>query len=479
MLSAVSSELLPENSSQILNRSEVSGELHNLLVKYEFEAPENYQLSATAVSVASKVVDDIPGVTNLNANIVAGNNRIGLKLNGQAVSLDFGDLFRSPLTLDQVSFEASAQLNQFGTSIAVNNLAAKNRDAQVRGRAWLEFDSADRPFMYLRASFSDAQAGSAAQYMPVRIMPEQTVNWIDESIKKGVSPNGDLQFHGRLETVEDLEVNKAGEFFVDFRIEDAEVRFSPDWQAATKGEGRVVFHNMGVEVNLSQVSYDSIDGGLAIASIADFTDAYLKLDIKTESNTADAIRIWTTSPVGERFRKPIENFEQFAGKVTTEIDVNLPLNDQSDQKIRVLVNLDNGSAQSSAWGLDLSRVEGQIIVLDENIAATDIKGLFFGDPVSINIDTDSKLQQTILSGGGEFSTANLLTLFPEHWAARVSGKSDWRVRLAIENQDVVPESTYLTMNLASNLSNTRIDLPVPFGKESGQNKPVEVENGIF
>jgi uncharacterized protein (TIGR02099 family) len=476
-LPALARQFTSIDLSKMLERSQLQGEAQNLLISHNFSKPENFLFGANVQKVQTRSTDRLPGVTNLDAEIVSGRSKVGIYLQGEQVSLDFGDLFRTPIELDQISFNAVVNQHEFGTSIAVDDIKGSNKDIDLDGRMWLETDQYERPFMYLRANFQNAEAGSAARYLPTPLMPKATVAWIDNGIKKGFSPRGDLQFHGRLRDVAELESSRSGEFFVDFDIQDAEVLFSPDWLPAKNGEGRIIFHNMGVDIDLKRVSYENLDHGQAGISIANFKDPVLALRIDTESAIADAVRIWIDSPVGEKFRDPVSNLHDLKGTVKTAINLNLPLSHQAEPQVRVLIDLENGQANSRNWGLNLSQVNGRVNVLNSDISGQKISARYFGDPVNVEIKTDTKSQHTVVNASGLIESRNLVNLLSENFKKRVKGKSNWQIRLAIANNNTSVEQPFLTLNAASNLKNTQLGLPVPFAKpaESVERLNVDIE----
>ena len=204
-LPAIAGQWLPANVSQQITQGSLQGLLRDVMFSIDFQRPEEFKFSAHAIGISSKAFDDFPGATSLDADILIGQKKLGLKLYGKNVSLDFDDFFRAPLELDTLSLEANARQTESGDiALAVNRFQAQNQDASVAGRIWIEVDQYERPFMYLRANFVDADASSAGKYMPVKLLPEKTLDWLDRGIKGGYAPEGELQFHGRLSGFEKL-----------------------------------------------------------------------------------------------------------------------------------------------------------------------------------------------------------------------------------------------------------------------------------
>lgn len=468
-LPAIAGQWLPANVNQQIAQGKLQGLLRDMVFSIDLERPEEFKIGGRAVQVNSEAFGNFPGATNLNADFLLGSKRLGVKVYGERVSLDFADFFRAPLEFDVLTLNANASQNESGEiSLSVKDFQASNRDAKVSGRIWMKSDQHERPFMYLRANFTDADASSAGKYMPVKLLPEKTLEWLDRGIKGGFSPAGDIQFHGRLSGFKKLEQEKSGEFFVDFNVEQADVFFAPGWLHARNGTGRVLFHNTGLEFDLDRVSYEKLDNARARGSIANFSKASLELDIKSESTASDALRIWIDTPVGQRYRGVISNLHDLEGDVSSDIRISLPLHGGDEkQQVRVLVDFKNASARARNWGLDLSQIKGRLQVTEDTIVARNINARFFDDPVEIAIRNETPGGDTVVNVRGVLESRNLLKRLPEELTRHIDGKSDWQVRLNIAAESASDEHPYLQINAASNLKNTEIALPSPFAK-SGQ-----------
>ena len=476
-LPAIAGQWLPADVNQQIAQGKLQGLLRDLVFSIDLERPEEFKIGGRAVQVNNEAFGGIPGATNLNADFLLGSKRLGVKIYGERVSLDFADFFRAPLEFDVLELNAHASQNDSGEiSFSINDFQATNQDARVSGRMWIESDEHERPFMYLRANFSDADASKAGKYMPIKLLPEKTLNWLDRGIKGGFAPAGDLQFHGRLSGFKKLEQEKSGEFFVDFNVEQADVFFAPGWLHARNGAGRVLFHNTGLEFHLDRVSYEKLDNINAQGSIANFNEAVLELGIKTESTAAEAVRIWIDTPVGERYREVISNLHDLAGEVSSDIQISLPLHSGDEkQQVRVLVDLKNASARAQNWGLDLSQIKGQLQVTEDTIVARNINARFFDDPVDIEIRTEKPGGDTVVNVNGVLESRNLLKRLPENMTRHINGKSDWQVRLNIAAESAPDERPYLQINATSKLKNTEIALPQPFAKSGQDSSRISAE----
>jgi uncharacterized protein (TIGR02099 family) len=467
-LPVIAGQWLPAGvRSQILQGS-LQGLLQDVIFEIDLEQAENFRLGARISDLSNEAFGRFPGIDKLDTDLVMGHNRLAATLHGNAVKLDFGDQFRAPLQADSLRMELLLnRLPSGNLLVAVDDIKLRNQDLGAVGRLLLETDGEQAPFMYLRAAFDDVIAASTSKYIPIRLLPTDVIEWLDRGIIEGYVSAGELQFHGRLGDIRELAREQAAELFVDFRVEQASIFFAPGWLPAKNGYGRILFHNVGVEFDLERVSYEYVDNIKASGKIADFDRASLDLAITAAASTRDALRVWRNTPVGQRFDDVLTNLQDIGGAVNSQIDLHLPIVGDLDQrKVNVRVGLDNVAARVPHWGLDLAQINGQVRVTEDSISARDISARFYGDPISVDIDSSNSAVSTDVAVRGRIASANLLRKLPGYLSEPVSGDSDWRLRLNIAGDAAPAEQPFLRVNLTSSLRDTQVDMPLPFRKSA-------------
>ena len=349
--------------------------------------------------------------------------------------------------------------------VSAENIQARNQDISVAGRMWLIADQDERPFAFMRASFVDANIGNTRNYLPIQLLPAGTLEWLDLGIKKGLAPQGDFQFHGRLRDIRELARDRSGELFVDFDVENSNLFFAPGWLALRNGKGRLLFHNVGLTFDLDQGSYETLDNVRASGSIADFDRAELLLGINAQAATADAVRVWLASPVGGEYRNIFSNLHNLGGNTGVNIDLRLPLSDDlRQQQVEVTIDFDDARVKADIWGLDLAAINGPMLVTKDTMLARNISADYFGDPVNIDISTKKPGGDIEVNARGVVTSRNLLKKLPDQLTRYVNGKSDWQVKLDFASETASLEQAFLQVSAASNLQSTKITLPPPLAK---------------
>ena len=480
-LPVVAGQWLPRGLNQQIGRGKFQGVLRNVMLDIDLEQPDAFKLGGLAVDISSEAFDDYPGTENLNAAFLLGNSRLSARLYGEAIQLDFGDQFRKPIVLDTLESDVVAnRLLSDDLIISVENILTRNQDIGVAGRMWLIVDQDEQPFAYMRAGFVDANVANTRNYLPLKILPNDVREWLEPAIKRGFVPQGDFQFHGRLRDIRELAQEQAGELFVDFELEKGNLFFAPDWLALRNGKGRLQFHNAGFEFDLQQGSYEKLNDVRVRGSIPNFDEAELFLDIDAQAATEDAVRVWLGSPVGEEYRSIISNLHDFGGNTRVNIDLRLPLGDGlPEQQVGVKVEFNDAQAKADIWGLDLTSVNGSLQVTADTMQASDISARFFGDPISIDIDTVKPEGDIVVNARGMVTSRNLLRKLPEQMSQYVSGQSEWQARLEFAGESAPVDRAFLQVRASSDLQNTKISLPAPLAKPSAQSAPFSTELAFY
>ena len=100
---------LPDDIRDPLLQSRLQGHIENGLLHINLARADDFRAKLRVVGLSSQRVADIPGIENLNAEIVAVKDHVSLQVSGENTRVDFGDEFVAPFELDRVSAEAVLQ----------------------------------------------------------------------------------------------------------------------------------------------------------------------------------------------------------------------------------------------------------------------------------------------------------------------------------------------------------------------------------
>ncbi len=458
---------IPDSYSESIEQSNIQGKLENIWLSFPLENPPDLMLMAQAVGLNNQAAGSIPGINRIDAEVIYANWQVAIDLSSDQLTVDLGEQFRAPFEIDTFYARADAGFFNGEAVLSLSNMKVINQDISVAGRFWFESDLASRPFMSMHLNCEDGLAGQKSKYLPVKLLPKAALSWIDDGIRSGDISNAELLFHGRLENFQKLDRNRSGEFYADFDLNNAELMFHPDWAFAKQAQGRVKFHNMGVGIALESAHFDGVEQVRANIRLPTFADTTVHANISALTDTETALRVWLASPVGTDYREIASNLHEAGGEIKANIDLFLPIKNNSLQKaVKVRIDLDKVAIKAPAWGLQLSRAKGRLLVTNDTVSASGIMANYFNDAIDIDVITDPVKQQTLIKANGLLETQQLLNLLPENLSNGFDGKSVWQLDLAIANKRQTGDLPIVTINATSGMQGTAVYLPEPYSKSS-------------
>jgi uncharacterized protein (TIGR02099 family) len=479
ILTALDNKVLLDGVAQKIASSGISGKLDNVWFNFDPTKAESLSLTTQVNHLTNNPVSGVPGFNDLSASLMIGNQNLMLKSTGKKLTLDFADMFRAPIEIDRYTLEVNGSLDKVGVHISVPKFEVSNSDISLAGRLRLDFDQANTPFMYLRASFDQGNAASKSKYLPVKLLPARALEWLDDGIKDAEVSDGNLLYHGRLKSIRTLDNEKSGRLYVDFQVNNATLMFDPAWDTVRKAKSMITFHNIGFLADISSANFGQIDDAHGQVSIADLSKLAINLNLHANTETSKALPTWLAMPFSKRFRKVASHFKNPSGQVQVEANLVLPLRNISSSTVNVDVAFKKAGVDASAWDVELRQLNGHLLVTRDQISGKDIKAYYFDDPITINVNTDQANSKTLIRANGLIKTPQLMSLLPTYMSTNVTGESDWQVQLAIDNKQTDDREPVLRITGQSSLKNTRIELPVPLFKSAEILRQTSVDIAIY
>ncbi|MCG8425859.1 MAG: hypothetical protein MI754_00720, partial [Chromatiales bacterium] len=281
-----------------------TGDIQNLTLWLQQKGDDlHWRGEADVSALHTQPWGEAPGISNLSGKLHANQLSGQFELDTQDLSLNFTELFRDPLVLEQLNGILSWQKQDNGDwQISSDELIANNADVKTRTRFGftLPADPAQSPFLDLQTDFKDGDGRQAPKYYPVGIMLDDLVKWLDNSIISGDVRQGSCLFRGRLADFP-FDQNQ-GRFEVFFRVENATLEYMRGWPRLEGLNSNVRFLNS---------RFDAwADGGHIYNSHIEKADAKienlfpataLKIDGQVLGPFSDTLRLLRETPLAEQF----------------------------------------------------------------------------------------------------------------------------------------------------------------------------------
>jgi uncharacterized protein (TIGR02099 family) len=371
--------------------------------------------------------------------------------------------------------------------------------ATVRGGMWFQNDGT-RPWIDLAAAIDPTAITAAKGFWIHYLMPPAAIHWLDDALQGGrlvgarAIVSGDLDhwpFRGEPGDP------ARGLFRVTAYLDDARLKFQPDWPAAEHVDGDIAFVADGFHVSgkgvLAGVGIRRFDAG-----IARFGQAPLLVDAQGGGDASRLLALLRASPLHREYGDTLDNLSA-RGLAAVTFGLDLPLHrDEGAAKIDGTVALAGVRMEEKRWKLAFDDVRGRAHYGSGGFGAERLAVRHEGAPARLSLragdETHDRRQAFEAVLEANLPADRLLQRVPElDWLqGRASGRSDWTALLTIPraptparpvakspgSQAAATPSTAARLQLRSSLAGTALDLPAPLAKPAAAVLPATIDTTL-
>ena len=326
--------------------------------------------------------------------------------------------------------------------------------------------------MDLTGFYHDANVEFTSYYLPVSIMGENLVKWLDESIISGWGTDGGIVFRGPLNQFP-FE-NESGIMDIVFNASDVILEFQKDWPKLKGTQAQIQFTEKGMWIESDYSNLLAAESTNTRVSIARYLDPVLKIQSDLKGTVADGVEFLKRS---ELITDEVLLALDAEDDININLDLTIPLaKAESDNRIRITLNNADyfPPALKRTQGL-VSDLRGEVLVHNQSIEAKELTAKIMGEPARIQIDTTVMADRTnnvkvLIEAPASIENLRRYEVLPvalEPFSRHLTGKTNVKVRVDFPNK-----KRPLTVNIFSDLKGVRSRLPAPLAKESAQSLPL-------
>lgn len=476
---ALGSAQLPPQWQQPLAQLQPRGDLHDLYLKLklppagEAAAPPEYFVRARIEDFGVNPWRQLPGVDGVDLQLNLDQDGGVADLATKAAVLDSHGLFREALLLDQVHGQLAWQHIAAGWSIALRQLAVANQDAEAQLQGSIDLPGGDvSPQVNLQARIKRGNGAVTSRYLPVGIMDEETVAWLDRGIVAGQVSDGAMVLQGPLRQFPFAD--GSGRFEVKFKVRDGVVDYAEGWPRIEKVQADLTFAGNSLAIHGRSGKVLASDIKEVRLAIADFSAVTPRLTLtgETQGATADLLRFINGSPLQE-FLGQVSRDSEASGASRLGLTLDIPLAGDEPITTHGWVGFENSTLNLKQFGVDLAAINGRMGFNGHGIDAVGLKAEVLGQPAEVKITTAAqpKGRGDILF---EASGASRLTALAQRLDLPIfsylKGDGPWQGRLVIPHNNNAP-----TLRITAPLEGTAVTLPEGVGKPASVARPLELQ----
>ncbi|GAB6042170.1 YhdP family protein [Endothiovibrio diazotrophicus] len=418
---------------------------------------------------------EFPGIDGLDARIdgrrEAGTVEPAVSAGG-SLTVTLPKLFRDPLTLDHLGgtlrWRKEAEFWRLTTPV----LVADNADLATVSRLDIRIPAdGGLPILDLQTDYHDGDGTRTSHYLPVGIMPDETVQWLDRAIVGGHISRGSMLFRG--DTGDFPFHGSEGRFEARFQVEDGILDYQPGWPRLEGLQAEVAFVNQGLH---AEGSSGHILGGTihrVSADIPDVNHATITIDGNAEAPAKDLLALLRETSLRKEIGSYFEGIEA-TGSPTLALGITIPLiPDGGGIAVQGKVGFRGGQLDLPGGELTLQGIDGEVDFDNDGIHARQVSARFRDTPIRVDATPLPKGGSRV-TARGRFGARELLEPYSPFAAARMSGQSDWQLEVDIPGRAGSRQGMRVGTHLTSDLAGVAVDLPPPLAKPAGERAPMEV-----
>ena len=394
-----------------------------------------------------------------------------------------------PLRGEKLTGTLAAIPTPEGIRVRLDEASLATAAGTVAAEGWmLARRDESEPELSVALSLGPSRIADVRDLLAGRAMPEPLARWLESAAPYGDLHEGRLAFRGRLSPAPFGD--GAGRLEATGKLVVPLLDYAPGWPEIT---------NLSAAVRLDGRRLDArIESGRILKSTIREAEVTVedmgagvravRIEGRVEGATANAVRFLSESPLRARFG-PMLDGVTIQGDSAIDLQLAIPLG-KSDGAIGVdgRVALDHNRLDVRGLRRGLSAVNGVIAFRNAAVESDGITAIWLDEPIRMAIGASPETPYaTRLSIDGRL-TRRLLAAYlrdagipgvsmsgDSRLLARIRGDATWNATLDIAPSE---DGTAAKLHLASDLTGLALDLPPPFGKESGTARRLGVDTRI-
>jgi len=381
------SSRLSQAQREILLTTKPRGELRNAYISLDLNGGrlENYFVRGELKDLALLPWKKLPDFDGLDLSVNMSKSGGVADVGTRGAYLDLHQLFRDFFPMDEMLGRLAWQRQPNGLKIDLRQLQLANADAAVQldGNLFLP-DDGSSPLVKLLVDIKRGNGEAASRYMPVKVMPEKTVAWLDHAIVAGKVTSGAMLLQGPIKNFPFTD--GSGRFEVRFNVSNGILDYHEGWPRIEQIETRVGF--VGNSMSIQAVAGKVLGADIKRVDVEipklRAHPAVLHLVGRAEGSAGDVMDFLNKSPLQQRFGGFIAG-AQADGPVQLDLGLTIPLKPGTHVETHGLVSLDHGRIDFKHQKVDLSDIVGNVEFSGSGLSAKSVTAKVMGQPASIDI----------------------------------------------------------------------------------------------
>ena len=400
-----------------------------------------------------------PGVINAGAEIYGDSNHIGMRVQGDDVTMNFPTMFSEALEFDAVSGDLLLFFGQGYASVRGSKIKAIDGETHIAGgfatsRPESRFDQR----ISLSLQVDVISPPQTRRFIPYKLNPGLR-QWLLEAPLAGDLSDVRIAHHGQIHYRPEELSRRRFELQGDFQ--DAQIRYADEWPLLLGGNGSI--HVAGRHIYADLLAGNTAELDLSGAKIhVDANQSMLFLSQQHSSSADKLLTLVRQSPLRQSlsFVSPGWSAE---GAILYNAEIGVPLGSNlpptATLQVDIEAEFEDLELTMPDYRLAWRSLTGQQrFSLPHNLEGN-VKGLLFGNPIDVR--TDYGPQFLRFDVAGRTSALDIFRMAAIEVSPLLEGEADFFGKLQLDMSGTRPAE----LRLSTDLEGMAVNLPAQFGKD--------------
>jgi uncharacterized protein (TIGR02099 family) len=459
-----------KETRNLLSGMTLAGKIEDLYIRNQ---NNELQISTNFTAFNNSYSHGIPGLENVSGNLSYVDNYMSVDFSAEHGHLDFDKLFVQAFPYQSLSGQLNTVFDDKGWALTVEKLEFLSKEVNLSAQVSVEAPIDGEVNLALLANISNGNAGLVGRYLPLPIMSDNLVTYLNAAVVSGRVEEAQILINGPISRFPFTD--GSGVFVVDAELSQSEFKFVENWPAITDFVANLNFTNNSMLITGRGGLLTGLDVTGVRAGIEDLAHGQiLTVDAEIKPTQAGYIGdLMNQSPFKDSVGSVLEQL-RIKGEVSGNFHLNLPLNDNEQALASGTIKFDNNQVALQTPKMDFSKVYGELSFSNDKISTQNLSLNWQGVPISLDINGMDKTDyyDTDINLTALWQESDWLGYIPEKLQQYVQGELSWQGNLSLHQHHQGGFS--YNANFDSDLTNTQLLLPAPYDRSEKQKNHLSV-----
>lgn len=469
-----------------------SANLRTVTAAWRPDAGAAFFVDAQVSRLSTNNTNAFPGLARLDAHVTLNPSGGLVRFDHTDFKLDHDRYLIQPIDVSGLTGALRWVATADGhAQLTLDQVRGSFEDAQMVWDGELSLSDGTL-YAALTADITGGDAAKLQRLLPMGVLPAKGERWSRALFKQGRLKGGRIALRGALNSFPFDHAE--GVFKADFDIAEAVVQYASKWPQAEDFDAAIRVRGREVRVDVARGLIAQAD--VAGAEIV-VRDMLTKQRLVRISGTANAPATAATyivmhSPLKSTRAARLQSVD-IGGDIEVDLDMSIALYPGGAKELLGQVHFDRNRVHGQRTNITLENVVGTVSFTRSDWYGEGLTAEFGGSAVGLVLNGslndpnyDSELRMTgtseadvLLEYLGKYAPPLYAWLESNDRTKALTGALPWKAVLTIPRESDEGAAAPRRLTIESSLLGLDVDLPWPFGKRSGERKPLRIETHIL